>query len=1805
MTDSASSPGSEPAGYGRIAVIGAACRMPGAPTPDAFWLRLFEGQEFIRDFKAEEMAEAGLSETVIRRGDHVARAAVLEDVFDFDPELFGYSDQEAAEIDPQQRLFLACAHEALEQAGYGRPDSRPSVGVFGAAKMSTYFQADRESLLNVAAPRTFQALIGNDKDYLATRVAYKLDLSGPAYTVQTACSSSLVAIHLACEHLRNGDCDMALAGGVGIALPQTLGYLHREGMIFSPDGRCRPFDTAANGTGVGNGAGIVLLKRLEDAEADGDDIWGVIRGSAVNNDGATKVGFTAPSAQGQAAVIAEALAMAEVDPATIGLVEAHGTGTPLGDPVEVSALSRVYRRSTDRIGYCALGSVKSNLGHLDTAAGIASFLKALLALRNRAIPPTLNAETPNPALELDTSPFFLPDYALPWETEGTPRRAAVSSFGIGGTNCHVVLEEAPERAEDEGTPRSDGIVLPLGARSPASLSRLAGLIGDAIVDHSLPPADVAATLAHARGAQTFRAYPAHRDDRPLRDLTQTACIAWAGADALSAVRLAGGCASAAAAWLRQAARQEDDPFDLAALLPSAPAALRAWLDGDNAAPLMPASGLVLVQVALARWLIERVGSGMAVEADPAARLAVVVAKAGLTGPDLAARLASADDHPLDELPAWPAWPTDDALVIALVEASPSLTLQAIEAALWQAGLAVCPYPEPTRRVTLPATPFENRRLVRIGYEPIATTDDPTTSWSRLVAQVSDTARTLADTVDLARLEEDEATVSVLHRFHTAKAMGELACLPDGGWATLDEIMAAGRILPRFRQLTARLLDDLVAGGGLLRDAEGRYGRLAVPDGDDAREVDDRLDALAAAGDASLARLITRTAPRLGEVLAGRADPVEVMFARGDTDDAGDHYENHRYGLYFNRLTGAIAGHAARGASNGVSVLEVGAGTGGTTGAVREALGERCARYVFTDIGPLFVSRARAAYSHVAAMEFAVLDMERDVTAQGFEAGAFDMIIAANVLHNARSLPDMLANLRRLLRPGGVLVMREIVQRKPLFDITFGPLAPEVDGRDGALFANTELWRSAAREAGFAEAAAFPDPAEPIAALGEAVIVLRAPDEEAVASAPAGPKPARPVWQREVDGSFLASPASLLGLLIESASQVGFLPGSLEGVSLDPRPDCRASVPVQLSIEGETLCLHAGNGADQTLVACAIPRETAGAAPDVASVDDGPVPADRTEAIASLLEGLNHRRALTVHKLVEAEWSALRPGRDAEGGGVLVTRESYYPVLWLETAPLLRPADRDTVPDGRLVRPCWSAISLPATRVASVCILAADGDVMADGLVAAMQAGGSLCTRQDPRHGSLRDIPGDAALVLLVNGLLGPASAPIHERIEPLQAAIVTLARVARQGRPCLVASQGALAVQPDDTPAEPLAAAGLASALVAARETGAPIHAIDLDMTSASLDRLTGSIAAAAEPGQRLAIRNGQVLARRFAVLPWQPADAIPLATTGGVAMTGGLSRLGRTVLRWLGEAGAGEATLLTHRPPSAEEEADLAAIARETGLRIRMMPGVDSTRGDSVSAALAALERTPSLILHLAGVVRDGLLSEQDWTEASPVFATKLAAAEAMLAYARAHASCRVVFFSSLAAAYGPRGQAAHAAANAVLEAMAEKASSEGLKVQAIAWDHWRQSMRREHEHLIEHFRSAGLGNSEGLALLASALATSRPCLLAADPALFEERAQVGSSPARPADAGVADRTGLLAWLRAAVGDLIGRPADQVDVSAGLIQLGVDSLMFLDLSERTQADLDMQLSAETALGAESLLALAEAMDRERAGSPA
>ena len=451
-----------------IAIVGMSGRFPGAGDVESFWKNVEEAAESVTRFSADELEQAGVAPESLRAADYVRARGVLDAAEDFDADFFGLTPREAQVLDPQHRLFLECAHDALEHAGYDPERTASVIGVFAGCGMNTYLV---HHLIHhpelIDAVGEYQVMLSNDKDFVATRTSYLLDLKGPSVNVQTACSTSLVAVHLACQSLIEFDCDVALAGGVSISLPQSRGYLYRKSGILSPDGHCRAFADDAGGTVAGNGAGVVVLKRLAEALEDSDTIYAVIRGSAINNDGRGKVGFTAPSVEGQAEVIAAAQAVADVDPETITYVEAHGTGTELGDMIEVKALARAFGDAPR--ASCALGSVKSNVGHLDTAAGAAGLIKATLALHCRRIPPTLHCAQPSARLALDESPFYIASKLEDWASgPGVPRRAGVSSFGIGGTNAHVVLEEAPEPAAT--SPSRPAQLLLFSARTPEALA---------------------------------------------------------------------------------------------------------------------------------------------------------------------------------------------------------------------------------------------------------------------------------------------------------------------------------------------------------------------------------------------------------------------------------------------------------------------------------------------------------------------------------------------------------------------------------------------------------------------------------------------------------------------------------------------------------------------------------------------------------------------------------------------------------------------------------------------------------------------------------------------------------------------------------------------------------------------------------------------------------------------------------------------------------------------------------------------------------------------------------------------------------------------------------------------------------------------------------------------------------------------------------------------------------------------------------------------------------------------------------------
>jgi myxalamid-type polyketide synthase MxaB len=473
-----------------VAVIGMACRFPGARNLQQFWRNLCDGVESIQFFSEEEVLAAGVDPQLVRSPNYVKAAPVLRDVEMFDARFFGITAREATLMDPQQRVLLECAWETFEVAGYN-PQAYPgSVGVYAGAVMNTYlvnnlvparaFQTpdDASEVLTLDSMGGFRVMIANDKDYVPMRISYKLNLRGPSVNVQTACSTTLVAVHMAAQAVLAGECDMALAGGVSVKVPQEAGYLFLEDMIVSPDGHCRAFDADARGTLFGNGAGMVLLKRFDEAVADGDHIFAVIKGSAVNNDGSSKVGFLAPSQEGMATVISEAIAQSGVDPRTIGFVEAHGTGTALGDPIEIGALMKAFRGYTSDSGFCAVGSVKTNVGHLQIASGVAGFIKTVLSLYYGQIPATLHFTKPNPRIDFANSPFYVNERLEDWSAADQPRRAGVNSLGVGGTNAHVVLEEPPRAPHTVHSPQA--YLLPLSARSRTALRALIGRYNDAL-----------------------------------------------------------------------------------------------------------------------------------------------------------------------------------------------------------------------------------------------------------------------------------------------------------------------------------------------------------------------------------------------------------------------------------------------------------------------------------------------------------------------------------------------------------------------------------------------------------------------------------------------------------------------------------------------------------------------------------------------------------------------------------------------------------------------------------------------------------------------------------------------------------------------------------------------------------------------------------------------------------------------------------------------------------------------------------------------------------------------------------------------------------------------------------------------------------------------------------------------------------------------------------------------------------------------------------------------------------------------------
>ena len=506
-----------------IAIVGMAAHLPGSDTVAAYWDNLRNGIESIRHYDREALLAAGEAAHRLNRPDYVPAAAPLQGYQDFDAEFFGLSAKEAAIMDPQHRRFLEVSWEALENAGHMPEHAQGPIGVFAGCGMGSYFYfniCSNPKLVDNVGMFLLRHT-GNDKDFLSTRLSHILDLKGPSVNVQTACSTSLVATHYATQALLSGECDTALAGGVTIELPQDRGYIYKEGEVLSPDGHCHAFDHRAEGTVFGSGAGVVVLRRLTDAIANGEHIWAVIKGSAINNDGAAKAGYLAPSVDGQAEAIAEAQMIAETPADTIDYVECHGTGTYLGDPIEVAALTQAFQETTDEVGFCRIGSVKTNIGHLDTAAGVASLIKASLALHHKQIPASLGYEKPNPAIDFETSPFKVNDQLTDWVSHKGPRRAGVNSLGVGGTNAHVVLEEAPKVAASDASDWPFQILTVSGRNKTALDANCAALAAHLRANPDQPLADVAWTLQKGRrGFERRRVIVAETHEHAAAQLEQ-------------------------------------------------------------------------------------------------------------------------------------------------------------------------------------------------------------------------------------------------------------------------------------------------------------------------------------------------------------------------------------------------------------------------------------------------------------------------------------------------------------------------------------------------------------------------------------------------------------------------------------------------------------------------------------------------------------------------------------------------------------------------------------------------------------------------------------------------------------------------------------------------------------------------------------------------------------------------------------------------------------------------------------------------------------------------------------------------------------------------------------------------------------------------------------------------------------------------------------------------------------------------------------------------------------------------------------
>ena len=1922
-----------------IAVIGHACRFPEAADSEAYWDNLLAGRECSRQFSRQELLDAGIPASVINDPAFVPRATVVPDAESFDADLFGYSRKEAELIDPQQRLFLQIVWHALEHAGYAPRAAPHKTGVFGSGRISTYPGREAINIAKAAHVRNLQSLMGNDKDYVATRAAYKLDLRGPALSVQTACSSSLVATHLACESLRSGECDMAIAGGVAISFPQVSGYLYQPGMIFSPDGHCRPFDAQAQGTYGGNGVAAVVLRRLSDALRDGDPVVAVVLGSAINNDGGQKVGYTAPSVHGQRKVIADAWSLAAVRSEQIGMIEAHGTATPLGDSIELQALLGVFHPA-GKGPPCALGSVKSNMGHLDTAAGIASFLKAVLAVERGAIPPCVNFQQANPSLCLEDGPFYVPREVQPWEAP--VRIAGISSFGIGGTNCHMVVASLPQalrsmlQPEDELSHDADEDVLLLSANNEGALRRLAGAYAQAL--QTQPVADVTHTALTGRlldmpwrlavpvcdeTGEALNAFAQGEDDILIRTgCGKTGKQAWlftgqgsqwpgmardwrhsspAFAQGLDRCLAAfQPLDSAFAEQLRTALMEPDSDlllrmeyaqpaivaFELAmaahwqalGLTPDmvlghsvgefAAAVVAGHYNHEQIMPLARRRGALMdrccggamlsvfademqvmpVAMRLGLDLAARNGERHLVfsgEHDLIAKLSAELESMGVRSNPLAVTVAAhsrmldpilpefrqaagglrakqgditlisgltgdlADAALLNQPDFWPRHMRNPVRFVQclrkavdngaglFLEMGPDAPLvgigqremdnsarwiasarrnqsarQPLRQALMQLFAAGIDLPWPRllrgsgRKCHAPLYPFERQRYWREASADAAANMAQQFSHGAQLPTARDVVTREARKLDLPRLEALYRCVVKLHGIYVDRLLRRCVGERIDLGVTALEILRDGRLLPRHRQLLARLL-NACAEDGYLQQQDDRYRtRIAAPHAEheqllaELKSCCEGLDVIA--------ETVQRAGENLYKMMSGAIDPVAVIFPEGASSGVEVLYQDFSFGRYFNQIAAGVVADLVR--SRGepgeplppYRVLEVGGGTGGTTAWILPALsGQPNVRYVFTDISPIFTRRAEQKFANYDFIEYREFDLQQRAEDQGFAAGDFDLIVAANVIHATQHVENALANLLPLLKPWGRLLMREITRPMRLFDFVFGPLVPPLhdeQARDGELFLSTAHWRDQCLAAGFAAVEWLPDDGAATSGMSEHIVLATAPGASAAQPAPMRFGAGVLGQALANDGSYLADWSDCAGQGSQWLDRIGEASREMARRHGDGRHVPAIDVPPRapewlglVRLQWRTR-LHQPPSINLTLLG-----------PDGIWQSPPASPGDDNEGLPKL--------SATPDTHYDWRWDQLDRTTDAVIGKRLRLSGGNAPALVSELAQAGVPLDED------------------AGDVLALLPENADLEDVANTVLEAIQKASIL----------------DNARIVVVTRAAWPMSR--DEKVSAAHHAVWGLARSASVEFSARASAERFLMM-------------------------------VDLAADSPWQDLVVG-LHAAEKSGQWVAVREGRAWTPRLQPHRYAAPALNEHSLRGGGwhVVTGGLGGLGRLTAEWLASRGAGRIALLAHR--KREDASEFITRLQQRHAVLATCVLCDVADPTDLDRALDRLSADGGLagVVHAAGVLDDGAVSSWDARRLAPVLAVKAHAARHLYErMRRTGGGSYLLLYSSAAAALGSAGQAGHALASAYLDGLAYEAASRGdespVKVIAIGWGAWGETGRAADEALQATLARDGMGvlsDAEGLWHLEQALSRAAPYRLAMrvlPEHLDEGRKQLlgiqretapqpamptAGKPARIAPAPQApdmptdkltDADAVAQWLAAQIAAQL-RLDDPSRLSAkrDLVQLGLDSLLFLELSSTIQHRLGIRIDAEQAYREMTIAGLSRLISRQAA----